>query len=483
MTEGDRSRGRSRVTRALTPLGVGLVVLLLAFAAVAHVLDLGQRWGIAAPDPRTDPAAVAPPEGLDLPSPAAARPVAEDLTGGRLDPAAVRRALAALPSAGRLGRRVSVSVAGPDGRPVYAEGPRKVIPASTLKILTGLAALEALGPEHRFTTSVVRSGPRIVLVGGGDPMLVTRISPDDEPPVAGGADLTTLARQTAEALKARDRTRVRLGYDVTLFSGPAANPDWEPDYLPDDVVSPITALWVDQGREGPGVVERVPDPAAAAAADFAGLLRRQGIRVLGAPAQTAARTSTEPLASVSGAELVEVVQHVVEVSDNEGAEVLARHVGLAEGRPGSFAGGARAVRAVLQRLGVPMRGAVIEDGSGLSRGNRLPTRAIIDALATALDPGRPTLRGLVEGLPVAGFNGSLAYRFLQRSDAGLGRVRAKTGTLTGVHGLAGVVAGRDGSVMTFLAVADRVKVQHTTFTRTRLDEIAAALAGCACRRR
>jgi D-alanyl-D-alanine carboxypeptidase/D-alanyl-D-alanine-endopeptidase (penicillin-binding protein 4) len=248
------------------------------------------------------------------------------------------------------------------------------------------------------------------------------------------------------------------------------------------VVSPITALWVDQGRQAPGLVERVADPAAVAAADFAGLLRRQGITVLGAPTETTAKASAERVASVDSAELVEVVQHVLEVSDNEGAEVLARHVGLAEDRPGSFAGGTDAMRAVLQRLGVPMQGAVIEDGSGLSRGNRLPTRAILGALATALDPDHPTLRGLVEGLPVAGFTGSLGYRFTQRSEAGLGRVRAKTGTLTGVHGLAGVVAGRDGSVMTFVAVADRVKVQHTLFTRSRLDQIAAALAGCACGR-
>jgi D-alanyl-D-alanine carboxypeptidase/D-alanyl-D-alanine-endopeptidase (penicillin-binding protein 4) len=480
MTEGDPPQGPSRITRAVTRAGVGLVALLLVAATVAYWLDLGDRWGIAPPDPRTDPAAVAPPPGLDLPDLKAARPVAEELTGGRLAPAAVRHALGHLADARKLGRRVSVVVGGVDGRPVYDEGPATVTPASTMKLLTCLAALKTLGPEHRFTTSVVRSGPRVVLVGGGDPMLASRPSAGV---TDGGADLATLARATAHALEKQHRTRIRLGYDASLFSGPVASPAWEPDYLSSDVVSPITALWIDQGREKPGLAHRVADPAADAADHFAKLLGQQGVTVVGKPSATVARGSAaQKLASVSSAELVEIIQRIVEVSDNEGAEVLAHHVGLAEGRPGSFAGGAQAVRAVLGRLGVPLAGAVIQDGSGLARSDRLPTRTLLDVLATALDPDHPTLAGLVEGLPVAGFSGSLGYRFDVRSDEGLGRVRAKTGTLTGVSGLAGVAVGRDGAVMTFVAVADQVKPLNTTFTRARLDQIAAALAGCRCLR-
>jgi D-alanyl-D-alanine carboxypeptidase/D-alanyl-D-alanine-endopeptidase (penicillin-binding protein 4) len=137
---------------------------------------------------------------------------------------------------------------------------------------------------------------------------------------------------------------------------------------------------------------------------------------------------------------------------------------------------------VLGRLGVSLRGAVIHDGSGLARSDRVPATALLQVLATALDPDRPTLSGLVEGLPVAGFSGSLDYRFADRSDAGLGRVRAKTGTLTGVHALVGEAVGTDGAVMTFVAIADRVKVPNTLFVRDRLDQITAALAGCACAR-
>ena len=464
----------------LLRLSVGLFALVLALAGAAYWLDLGERLGIAQPDPGRDPAAVEPPAGLDLPEPGAAPPVAVRLPPGRVDGAAVRRALGRLTSDRRLGRRVSVMVGDLAGRPAYARGPGLVTPASTMKLLTCLAALEALGPEHRFGTTAVVAGRRLTLLGGGDPLLAAE-------PAAGAyplrADLATLARRTARALAEQGRTRVRLGYDDTLFSGPSSSPDWEPGYLPDHVVSPISALWVDQGRQSPDTGFRSKNPSRAAATVFAEQLRLRGITVLGRPRPATAPSEASAVASVLSAEVVEVVQHVLESSDNEAAEVLARHVALAEGEPGSFQGASRAIRAVATRLGVPLEEAVVEDGSGLARSDRLRPRSLLAALAVAADPARPTLAGLLDGLPVAGFSGSLSFRFTDEAEEGLGRVRAKTGTLTGVHGLAGVVTGRDGSVMTFVAIADRVKVQNTLFVRDRLDRLGAALAACRCRER
>jgi D-alanyl-D-alanine carboxypeptidase/D-alanyl-D-alanine-endopeptidase (penicillin-binding protein 4) len=479
MADRDRLHG---LGRRLTDLLAGLVVLCLVLAGAAYWFDLGERLGVAAPDPQRDPAAVVPPEGLDLPGPARAAAVARPLTGGALSPRDVRRALGRLPDDRRLGSRVAIAVAGVDGDPVHAEGPRVVTPASTLKVITSLAALEALGPQHRFTTSTVLAGNEVTLVGGGDPFLERDVGLASDYPER--ADLSTLARATAAALEEAGRTRVRLRYDATLFTGPAGSPDWEDDYLPDDVVSPITSLWVDGGREQPDLAFRSADPARAAASELAQRLRRAGVAVAGAPRPGAAPDRGRPLAEVRSAELVQVVQRVLEVSDNEGAEALARHVALATGRPASFAGATAAVREVVEELGVPLRGAELQDGSGLARGNRLGVDALLGAMATAIDPSNAELAGAVDGLPVAGFSGSLTYRFGTRADEGLGRVRAKTGTLVagGVHGLAGVVTGRDGSVMLFVALADRVKLRNTLFARDRLDQVAAALAGCACGR-
>jgi D-alanyl-D-alanine carboxypeptidase/D-alanyl-D-alanine-endopeptidase (penicillin-binding protein 4) len=86
-------------------------------------------------------------------------------------------------------------------------------------------------------------------------------------------------------------------------------------------------------------------------------------------------------------------------------------------------------------------------------------------------------------MPVAGFTGSLAYRFADgvagEGDA-RGVVRAKTGTLTGVHALAGVVTDRDGNTMAFVIAADRVRLLDNLDARVAVDDLAADLAACRC---
>lgn len=84
------------------------------------------------------------------------------------------------------------------------------------------------------------------------------------------------------------------------------------------------------------------------------------------------------------------------------------------------------------------------------------------------------------GLPVAGFTGTLAERYDSESArAGRGVVRAKTGTLTGVSSLAGTVRDRDGRLLVFAVLTQGA---DTDAARTALDEFAAALAGCGCRK-
>lgn len=59
-------------------------------------------------------------------------------------------------------------------------------------------------------------------------------------------------------------------------------------------------------------------------------------------------------------------------------------------------------------------------------------------------------------------------------------MRAKTGTLTGVHGLAGVVTTADHAQMVFVLVADRVAPDKGGLAQMQLDKIAGALGACAC---
>jgi D-alanyl-D-alanine carboxypeptidase/D-alanyl-D-alanine-endopeptidase (penicillin-binding protein 4) len=456
-----------------------LVVLLLAAAVAGWRFDLGAPWQVP-PDPQTDPARVLPPVGLHLPELAPARPVAAGGDRGDASPAAVARAVAPYLRSHRLGRHVVVAVAGlADGRVLFRHGHGAVTPASTTKLLTTTAALEAVGPMARFSTTVrqVPGTHRVVLVGGGDPFLAS------SPKAAAGlyparADLTTLAHQAAAALLRQHHRRVSLTYDASLFTGPAFNPHWRETYRA-DVVSPISALWVDEGRDpdGPGFVA---DPARTAAQLFAAVLRKDGITVTRGPRPGGAPAGSVAIAEVRSAPLGEIVQHVLDVSDNMGAEVLARHVGLAEAHRGTFTAATSSVLSVLRRLGVDTAGDRLYDGSGLSRQDRISPTTLLDVLRTAASPDHPELRDVVTGLPVAGFTGSLTWRFDEAFPAARGRVRAKTGTLTGVHGLAGVATDLDGNRMAFVAVADRVRPPNELWAQNRIDELVGALGACRC---
>lgn len=477
--------GHERLRSLLGWLTVLVAVLALGALVVIWRPEFGIVEPAATPTGSAPPVAPAPEQEPTLLPATDPTPVAEPVDpadAGTVDAAAVRRALAPGLADPRLGRHVVVRVADlAGGAAVFATGTAPVIPASTTKLLTTLAALELLGPDHVFTTRVVegdRPG-QIILVGGGDPYLQTRPSRRATQPPR--ADLRTLARETASALRASGRARVRLGYDDSLFSGPVAEPTWEPDYLTDDVVSPITALWVDEGR-GPDGFHRVEDPSAYAASAFARALARQGITVQGRPTPRQAGSDATGLAEVDSPALAQIVERVLEVSDNEAAEVLGHQVGLAAGGEGSFAGGVAGVEQALRDLNVPLAGARLHDGSGLSRADRLDPRTLTEVLRVAGDPERPELRAVLTGLPVAGFTGSLSYRFSDGPAAGRGQVRAKTGTLTGVSGLAGLVTDRDGATMVFVLVADRVARPNTLAARDGLDRMAAALAACRCGR-
>ncbi|MFS8499776.1 MAG: D-alanyl-D-alanine carboxypeptidase, partial [Micromonosporaceae bacterium] len=128
-------------------------------------------------------------------------------------------------------------------------------------------------------------------------------------------------------------------------------------------------------------------------------------------------------------------------------------------------------------LGLRVDGSRLADGSGLSRRNRLSAALLTDLLTTALE--RPELAGVVSGLPVAGWSGTLADRYRSpqpRTAAGAGVVRAKTGTLSGVSALAGVLVTADGRLLVFALLANG----GPDGTADLLDEVAATLAGCGC---
>ncbi len=461
-------------------LGSGGVVAAALAVAVAIELTVGLPWDVGLP--------AATPTATTTPTPPAPTWAGADavLALGAAAPAAgpdaVEDVLEDPLRAAALGDQVGVSVVDlTTATPLYGSGADDGhVPASTLKLITTAAALQVLGPEHTFTTRVVTAGVpgsadasggslEVVLVGGGDPTLTSGDSAD-------GTPLASLADATAAALEEAGVSTVRVRFDDGLFTGPAIDPDWRSTYVSSGVVSPVSALAVDGGRVRPGANSRSDDPAQAAADDFAAMLDERGISVEGEPARGEAPSSATDLAGVDSPSLASIVEHVLEVSDNDGAEVLARHVALGRGLPGTSADAEAAIVDALSEAGIDLAGARVLDGSGLARGSQVSASAFTSTLTAAADPDRPHLRPVLTGLPVAGFTGTLDERY--DGEAGAGVVRAKTGTLTGVSSLAGVVTSVDGTVYAFAILADDVSA--TDAARDALDDVARALSTCGC---
>ena len=372
------------------------------------------------------------------------------------------------------------------GRTLFADdAATPLVPASTQKLLTAVAALDVLGPDDRFTTRVVASStsgpePLVTLVGGGDVSLA-RANPAPSGPlptgaVAGAADLATLASRTVAALPGV--RRVRLAFDASRWGGPATSPAWLASYLVTGQVSPVSALAVDQGRVGPGRRARSQVPARAAGDSFVAALRVRGITatvVTGTPAPAA---SARTVAAVSSPPLSVLVGHMLAASDNDYAEALLRETAIGAGQPATFDGGTRAVTADLARRGIGPAGIHLVDGSGLSREARATPAAIAAALVAGLR--EPRLAPVANGLGVAGVSGTVADGFTGPAAAARGRVRAKTGTLAGVSALAGTVTTASAGELVFAFLDDGLATNLPYASRTALERASATLVPCGC---
>lgn len=357
------------------------------------------------------------------------------------------------------------------GKRLYGVGADDALtPASTTKIATAVAALSAMGPDHRLTTraALEPDTKELVLVGGGDPTLTAHQDAE------GWASLRTLADKTAAALKKRGMTDVTLSYDTTLYAGPELHPIGVNDNL-----APVSALMADEGRtddSSSGQVLRVPDPAADAAGTFAGFLKKHGITTT-SPGPSKATGRADTLATVTSPPLSDIVERMLTNSDNDIAEALARQTAVATGKQADFHGGAAAIAAQLTKLHLPLKGAAFNDGSGLNRDDRLTADLLTALLVKAGDPAHPELRPVLTGLPVAAFTGTLTTRYTDATGAA-GVVRAKTGTLTGVNTLAGTVVDKDGQLLAFAFMAS--DTTNTLEAQAALDHTATALAACGC---
>ena len=443
--------GSRSLAAVLMPVAVLSLVLPLALPAEA-----ADSLPSSSPSTSSTPWSAVSADGGAVPTPSAVR--------ARIDDLAQQKSL----------KRSGVVVVDPGSDQVLygKQVSRALIPASVTKILTAAAAVEVLGVSTRLATRTFEQANVVYLIGGGDATLPRSLASDAQP--NGPASLRRLARSTATALGGT--TKVDVVFDDSLFTGRPLGPGWAKRFPNAGVAAPVSALMIDQGRKSRSSRARVADPAKRAAQVFANILENRGVSV-GRVSRGRAPDSAKELARVESAAVAEMVQRMLTESDNDVAEALGHLVGKELLNDGSFAGGARATSQVLSSAGIDTQALALFDASGLSPRNRVSPVTIADVLSDVATERRWT--ELAQGLAVAGVTGTLANRFTTKATSpGRGVVRAKTGTLTGVAALAGIVLDADKRPLVFAIIGNNITSQARA--RDTMDRIASQLAKCGC---
>jgi serine-type D-Ala-D-Ala carboxypeptidase/endopeptidase (penicillin-binding protein 4) len=425
---------------------------------------------------------------------------------------------AILATPGLDGADVGLVVRTLDGATLYRRGgERRQQPASNMKLVTSAAALEILGPDYRFDTTVAGTGRQhgplldgdLHLKGTGDPTMLAR-------------DYDALAQQVAAT--GVKLVRGKLIADDTWFDDVRLGASWawddEPFYYSAQV-SALTAspdtdfdagsviVRVAPGAPGaPAVVTTEPktdyvkiantavtgaagsadtitvdrphatntftvtgsipaggaattewmavwEPTGYAAALFRAALGAHGVRVLGPTTSGATPAGAQRLATRQSMPLRELLVPFMKLSNNLHAEILVKAAGRATANEGSWNAGLAAFAAQLPEFGIDPARLSLRDGSGLSRMDQIAPDQLAALLSAA--PKKPWFPEWYAALPLAGKADRLVggtLRNRMRGTVAEGKVAAKTGSLTGVSSLSGYVDTAGGERLVFSMVAN-----------------------------
>ncbi|WP_426751503.1 D-alanyl-D-alanine carboxypeptidase/D-alanyl-D-alanine endopeptidase [Myxococcus sp. Y35] len=380
----------------------------------------------------------------------------------------------------------------------------RLLPASTMKVVSTASVLAALGPDYRFQTPVALEGT----VDGGLFLGDVVVDPAGDPSLGSWRfpETARACEQVADAMQARGirqwrgQVRVRGARDGELPFGPGwAWDDAAYAYSAAPTAFVFRENVVDLTLSRPDGVDCAQPPTLQVAPAFASLkavvrvdtdaerptlacVRQRGgpgVRCLWrSPADACPRTaavrlsvdepeqlfsacveaallergiprlpltleaptpSSPPVPSPLVTLVSPPLSELVKVTNKESLNLYAERLGLRFAREltgaEDYAALRTALTAELSRRGIPSRDLRPVDGSGLSRYNLATARGLVGVLYTSLRESYGD--ALLDSLPVAGQDGTLATRPVTADTAG--HIRAKTGTLSGQKCFVGVV--------------------------------------------
>ena len=413
---------------------------------------------------------------------------------------------AALREAGVAARASAVVIRplDPGGITVYENAAAAMSPASTMKLVTTWSALNLLGPAYTWQTDVFALGPiaagrldgDLAFRGSGDPtlvienlwLLVQRIRATGLREIRGDVLLDKRVFEPqpydADDFDGAGERAYNAGPDALLVNFKALSFDFVPD--PSANVARIVAT---PQLAGLKLAPSVPGSGAACGdwraslrgdisnplapvfrgayplacgtrswhvnaldhttyfgAVFRALWEHGGGTWSGRVRESAVPPGARLVASRESRTLAEVIRDINKFSNN----VMARQVFLtvgadATGLPGNAMRAAQAIRGFLAARGQAMPELVLENGSGLSRSERI---APTNLAAMLVDAWRsPLMPELVSSLPIVGVDGTTKGR---RAAAGAAHI--KTGMLADVRAIAGYVIASSGRRYVIVAI-------------------------------
>jgi D-alanyl-D-alanine carboxypeptidase/D-alanyl-D-alanine-endopeptidase (penicillin-binding protein 4) len=398
-------------------------------------------------------------------------------------------------------------------RPLFAhDAGRPLNPASVMKLVTTFAALELLGPDYRWKTEAYLDGPldngvlhgNLVLKGRGDPKITVEaweaftmalraqgLAAVDGDLVLDRSFFAPIAHD-ARAFDGEPLKPYNVGPDALLVNFKSVKFTFAPNAAGDatqlTAVPPLATVAVSapprltfgdcgdwRGAVGATFVDRGTSADALFAgrypatcgerewwvslldhpnyvhAMFATYFREAGGRFAGGWRDGTAPKDAAPFVTLESPPLYDVVRDVNKLSNN----VMARQVflTLATATAPPPATTARATDAVLRwlaRRNLKMPELVLDNGSGLSRAERISTGSLVRLLLAA--DASSVREEFASSLAVAAMDGTVQRRFQNGTVAG--QALLKTGTLEGVRAVAGYVIDAEGRRFALAAIVN-----------------------------
>ena len=404
-------------------------------------------------------------------------------------------------------------------RPLVSYGAERVLnPASTMKLVTTYAALELLGPAYTWTTEVYAAGPlqndvlagNLIIKGGGDPKLTlenfwlllrslrargireirgdvlldrayfsaadfdpARFDGDPIRPYNTGPDalLVNFKAVSVQFIPEYESRGVRLVAEplleaaqivnnVTLVDGPCG--DWvaklkfEPQGTAEATRLVISGTYARDCGERTRSFSLLSHRAYVAAL-FAQLWKDLGGTVTGTIRDGPVPPGARLIATVRSPALSEVVRDVNKFSNNVMARQLFLTLGaLGGGAPGTMEKARGAVRQWLNQKGLSIPELVIENGSGLSRIERISAQNLGMLLVEAFRS--PVMPEFISSMPIVAADGTMRKRLANAEIAGQAHI--KGGTLAGVRAIAGYVLDARGRRVVVVLIVNHANAHN-----------------------